>query len=334
VTSKTTRSKAASGSAASTTADSSGKELFADLLHSIYVSRSRYFRPSFRAPWSCWLDGSFTAFHVVTRGTCWIQMRGLPKPLRLSAGDFVVVPRGTQHVVLSTPGTEPVNFFEVVRQRAPNGDGVFSAGGHGRLTKLICGGMQFENSAADALLAALPPLIQVKGRQGNAQPWLRAAVAHLLEALKSEGPDRPTVFARLADILFIQAVRAYLDQNADLARTGWLAALHDKRISRAVGLLHANSEQGWTVAALADRSALSRSAFSERFLRTVGVPPHRYLARLRMNKAAQRLRHHSDSIAAIAASAGYASLASFSKAFKRQHGVGPKAFRKSGRIAN
>jgi hypothetical protein len=66
---------------------------------------------------------------------------------------------------------------------------------------------------------------------------------HLLEALKSEGPDRPTVFARLADILFIQAVRAYLDQSADLARTGWLAALRDKRISRAVGLLHSNPEQ-------------------------------------------------------------------------------------------
>jgi AraC-like DNA-binding protein len=271
---------------------------------------------------------------VVTSGRCWIELRGLPDPVQLSAGDFVVVPRGTAHVILNPSGTRPVDFFELVKARAPNADGVFSAGGEGTVTRLLCGGMQFENSAADALLAALPPLIQVKGRHGNVQPWLRATVSHLLEALKSDGPDRPTVFARLADILFVKAVRAYLDQNADLARTGWLAALRDKRIARAVGLLHLNPEEGWTVAALADRSALSRSAFAERFARFVGVPPHRYLARLRLNQAAQRLRHHHDSIAAIAASAGYASPASFSKAFKRQHGVGPLAFRNSGRRAN
>jgi AraC-like DNA-binding protein len=326
--------KAESRSAASSAAKSSSRELLGELLHSIYVSRSRYFRPSFRAPWSCRLDGSFTAFHLVTSGRCWLQTSSLPNPVQLSAGDFVVVPRGAHHVILNPLGTEPVNFFDVVKARSPTGGGVFSAGGSGLLTKLVCGGMQFENSAADALLAALPPLIHVKGRDGNAQPWVRATVAHLLEALKSNGPDRSTVFARLADILFVKAVRAYLDQNADLTRTGWLAALRDRRISRAVGLVHARPEQGWTVAALADRSALSRSAFSERFLRLVGMPPHRYLAQLRLNKAAQRLRHHNDSIAMVAASAGYGSLASFSKAFKRQHGVGPRAFRKSGRSAN
>src|SRR5262245_31289585 len=305
--------------------------LIDNLLHSIRFRSSAYYRPELRAPWGFNIDVRGPTFHIVSQGKCWIEVNGVAKPVQLSAGDFVVIPRSDSHVIRDLPTTQVVDYFDFLKGRALDKQGAFRAGGEGSVTRLVCGGMQSENGATDPLLAVLPPLIHFKGRGEDSAPGLRATVNHIFEELGSSRSGAAAVVTRLADILFMQAVRAYLDENIDTAESGWLAALRDQQIGRALVLLHNMPHQPWTVAELADRVALSRSAFAVKFTELVGEPPLRYLTRLRLNAATARLRSGNDKLSVIAAAAGYESVPAFAKAFKRHIGGTPGEDRRSRR---
>jgi len=303
--------------------------LIDNLLHSIRFRSSAYYRPELRAPWGFNIDVRGPTFHIVSHGKCWIEVNGVAKPVQLSAGDFVVLPRSDSHIVRDFPTTPVVDYFDFLKGRAPDKQGVFSAGGEGSVARLVCGGMRSENGATDPLLAVLPPLIHFKGGGEDAAPGLRTTVSHIFEELGSGRSGAAAIVTRLTDILFMQAVRAYLDENIDTAESGWLAALRDQQIGRALVLLHDKPHQPWTVAELADRVALSRSAFAVKFTQLVGEPPLRYLTRLRLNVATARLRSGNDKLSVIAAAAGYDSVPAFAKAFKRHIGMTPGEYRQS-----
>jgi transcriptional regulator GlxA family with amidase domain len=151
----------------------------------------------------------------------------------------------------------------------------------------------------------------------------------ILEELESDRPGAEAVVMRLAELMFVQAVRGFFEQNADRVPSGWLAAVRDKHIGRALALMHAEPERAWTISSLADRVALSRSVLAAKFSQLVGEPPLRYLTRLRLNSAVLRLRSTEDGLKTIAAAAGYESVAAFAKAFKRHMGMTPGAYRKN-----
>ena len=303
--------------------------LIDNLLHSIRFRSSAYFRPELRAPWGFSIDVSGPTFHIVSQGKCWIEVSGVAKPVQLSAGDFVVLPRSDSHIVRDFPTTPVVDYFDFLKGRAPDKQGAFIAGGEGPVARLVCGGMRSENGPTDPLLAVLPPIIHFKGGGEDAAPGLRTTVSHIFEELGSGHSGAAAVVTRLADILFMQSVRAYLDENIDTAESGWLAALRDQQIGRALVLLHDKPHLPWTVAELADRVAFSRSAFADKFTKLVGETPLHYLTRLRLNVATVRLRSGNDKLSVIAAAAGYDSAPAFAKAFKRHLGVSPGEYRRS-----
>jgi AraC-like DNA-binding protein len=257
-----------------------------------------------------------------------VQITGASQPVELVAGDFVVVPRGDEHIMRDSAASSIVDFFELAKCSAPDNKGVFRAGGNGQMTKLVCGGMQFDNGATDPLLAVLPPLIHVKGKDGIGASWLQATVSQAFEELDSSRAGAQAIVTRLADILFIKAVCTYFEQNIDTAQYGWLAAIRDPQIGPALAQLHSHPHEAWTVASLARRVALSRSLFAEKFAELVREPPLHYLKRLRLNRAAIRLRSKNDKLSAIAADAGYESAAAFTKAFKRHLGKTPGEYRR------
>ena len=319
-----------SASACETISPSDWRErLFADLLQSVHLRSSVYFRPELGAPWGFSLADHGTAFHIVAEGKCWVQVTGVSQAVELVAGDFVVVPRGDAHIMRDSATSTIVDFFDLAKRSTPDNKGVFRAGGNGTVTKLVCGGMQFDNGATDPLLAVLPALIHVKGKEGKGATWLQATVSQVLEELDSLSAGAQAVVTRLADILFIKAVRRHFEQNIDTAQYGWLAAIRDTHIGPALAQLHARPREAWTVASLARQVALSRSLFAERFAELVGEPPLRYLKRLRLNAAAMRLRSTNDKLSAIAADAGYESAAAFTKAFKRILRKTPGEYRRS-----
>jgi AraC-like DNA-binding protein len=254
-------------------------------------------------------------------------VNGETKPFKLSAGDFVVLTRGDAHVMRSARSTPATDLFDLAKCNAPDKDKVFRAGGDGPVTKMVCGAMRFEHRATDPLLAVLPPLLYGRATGGGARPWLRSTLEHVAAELDSGGAGSEEVVTRLADIFFIQAVRAYFEENADTVEFGWLAAVRDQQIGRALALLHGHPEQPWTVASIARRLTVARSAFADRFTELVGQPPLRYLTRLRINTAARRLRSSEDRLSAIAAGVGYESVSAFTRAFKRHLGRPPGEYR-------
>jgi AraC-like DNA-binding protein len=299
-------------------------DLFSDLLGSIRLQSAVYFPMELDAPWGFSLSARGAAFHIIARDTCWLEVAGIAKPIQLSEGDHLILPRGDAHVVRDALTTQVADIINCDDPNAPN---EFRAEGNG--PRLICGCLRFANDATDPLLAILPPLLHFKQQTARPAPWLQTTVGKILEELDSDRPGAEAVVTRLAELMFVQAVRAFFEQNADRVPSGWLAAVRDKHIGRALALMHAESEGPWTISSLADRVAVSRSVFAAKFSQLVGEPPLRYLTRLRLNSAALRLRSTEDGLKTIAVAAGYDSVAAFAKAFKRHTGIPPGQYRKN-----
>src|SRR5215472_1596226 len=340
-----------------TGADSWRETLLDDLLGSIRVRSSIFLRAALGAPWGVNVDARTygdallqfrrakssspphepsngtqrACFHIVAAGSCWLEIGSGPRATRLAAGDFVAFPRADLHVMRDTPITRTPSLLDLLRASPPSSNGEVRLGGTGAVTRVVCGGMRFDNGKTNPLLAALPPLIHVKGSEVGGAPWLRLTVQHVIDELDSDRPGVEAVVTRLADILFIGAVRNYLDEDLASAESGWLAAIRDKQLGRAIALLHSNPARLWTVAALADEVALSRSAFASKFTRLVGEPPLRYLTRVRLGVAARRLLGTNDKLEVVAAAAGYESAAVFTRAFERHLGVTPGKYRRAHR---
>ena len=345
-----------------TGADSWRETLLDDLLGSIRVRSSIFLRAALGAPWGVTVDARTygdallqfrrvkssspprersigtqkACFHIVAAGSCWLDIGSEPgprrsSPIRLAAGDFVAFPRADLHVMRDVPNNRTLSLLDLLRASPPSSNGEVRVGGSGAITRVVCGGMRFDNGKTNPLLAALPSLIHVKGSEEGGAPWLRLTVQHVIDELDSDRPGVEAVVTRLADILFIGAVRNYLDEDLALAESGWLAAIRDKQIGRAIALLHSNPARPWTVAALADEVALSRSAFAGKFTRLVGEPPLRYLTRVRLDAAARRLGGTNDKLLVVAAAAGYESAAAFTRAFERHLGVTPGEYRRAHR---
>ena len=142
-------------------------------------------------------------------------------------------------------------------------------------------------------------------------------------------PGADSLLAKLSELVLVDALRRYAESMPADGK-GWLAGVRDPRVGRALALLHAQPDRDWTVDALAREVALSRSALADRFATLVGEPPVQYLLRWRLALAARALRAGNDAIARVAARSGYDSEAAFSRAFKREFGMPPAAWRKAG----
>jgi AraC-like DNA-binding protein len=157
--------------------------------------------------------------------------------------------------------------------------------------------------------------------------WLHSTLRFMAAEASELRPGGEAVITRLADILVIQAIRAWIERDA-VAQTGWLGALKDKQIGRAIALIHRDPARQWTLASLADEVAMSRSAFAARFTELVGMPAMQYLAQWRMNMARMWLEETDPRLGDLASRLGYQSEAAFSRAFKRFAGVPPGAVRR------
>jgi AraC-like DNA-binding protein len=302
-----------------------------EVFSAMRVESALFARLEASAPWGLSTrPGRTTRFGLVLRGGGWLTLddEKKPVPVALSAGDCFIVPRGQPYTLRDAMGSPTVSCVDAVRS---NVGGVVALGGGGAATTIVSGWFEFDHDAARALLDLLPPLLHIRMDQEGTQR-LQAALQLLAVETAQPALGSGLVVSRLADILFVQAVRAYihtLDAQEDSA--GWLAALADRRIGPALHKLHRDVAAAWTVDMLADAAAMSRSAFAARFKAKVGQSPLDYLTRWRMFRAAHLLRSGDDAVGAIAGRVGYASEPAFNKAFKRVVGEAPGAYRRRSR---
>jgi AraC-like DNA-binding protein len=281
------------------------------------------------APWALRLPGGrFAAMHVVLEGACVVGCAGETGMLRLDRGDVVVLPRDDIHFVADRPGRRPIPISAIAGiDRRDRNATTFAYGGGGARTRLLTASFVADTRGAAGLVAGLPAAIALRTETGAC-----ARIDPMLALLRAEAaqPDgiSAAVLRRAAEILFIQALREAL--LSARPTTGWLAAAGDPRLAAALTAMHAEPERRWTLAGLARLAHLSRTAFFERFQSCLGQTPAAYLQDWRLQLAARRLRATPDSVGVVAAAAGYDSPSAFARAFRRVHGLSPKAFRGAG----
>jgi AraC-like DNA-binding protein len=273
-------------------------------------------------------------FHAVVSGSAMARLDDGKKAafVSLSAGDVVLFPHGDPHVMAESPAASPRSIRDLVLPRpagAPD-DGVADvrAGLGPARTILLCGRIDFDRLAPHPLLGQLPRMLPVLGSDAVIGRWLGPTVALMAAEAAGDAPGRSLLVTRLSDVLVVQALRAHI-AAASQAPTGWLRALRDPHVERALTLLHAEPKHEWTVDALSVRVGLSRAALYQRFTELVGEPPARYLARWRMHLATRQLVEGQRSVAEIAGDVGYQTEAAFSRAFKRIVGTSPAAYRRA-----
>ena len=266
-------------------------------------------------------------YHVITGGSCWASVIGhdLP-PIQLLAGDVVAFPQGDAHILSSAPGMrgDPGPDPSVVPGEIAQLPVMLNIdGGGSERAHLVCGFLGCDSRPYNPLLTALPRVIVINDHTSGALgAYFRAALAECKDG-RMGGAD---LLGRISELMFVDAVRRHLETLPE-DRVNWLAGLRDQYVGRALMALHSNPARDWSLEALAQAAALSRSAFAERFTQYVGHPPMQYLTNWRMQLATNYLRRGTETVASIANRVGYDSEAAFSRAFKKVVGAPPSEWR-------
>jgi AraC-like DNA-binding protein len=293
-----------------------------------------YTRSEFSAPWALALPPmpGCLMFHMVTTGECRLLIDGSEDRL-LQPGDFVLVPHGAGHQLCSAPDVAAADLFSLPRESVSERYDILRHGGGGTAATMVCGAVRFDHPAARQLLALLPQVIAMQMRDSAQQGWIQGMLELMATEAQALRPGGETVITRLADVLVIYTLRSWLDADP-AAQSGWLGALQDRHIGRAILLMQREPARAWTVATLATAVAMSRSAFSARFKQLVGDTPMTYLARWRMHVALTWLKEEAATVGSVASRLGYDSEAAFSRAFKRCIGLSPGSVRREARTVN
>ncbi len=296
-------------------------DVLSDAVLTMRAGRPHSNRNLLRAPWGIRFPATDGAgFHIVLGGTCWLLPAGAG-PVRLAAGDIVLLPREPGHALADEPGSPLVPFQPGRRDRRDEP-------GAGAVTELLCGAYVLDRWRPHPLLADLPDVMHMPAHIGR-HPRLRAAVGLLGAELAEPGAGTGASVSALLDLLLLYMLRAWFEEQSAASPTGWPAALADPAVSAALEAMHEEPAAPWTVAGLADRAGLSRTVFAQRFTALVGRPPLAYLTWWRMTAAARLLRETDGPLSVVARRCGYASEFAFAKAFKREFAVTPGAFRRA-----
>src|SRR3954449_566507 len=272
-------------------------------------------------PWGMRLSSMpGAAFHAITAGTCWLRLDG-SAPLQLMPGDVVLLPTGTAHDMVSTPGGRTRAYDRVAKEELMTPDGDLLIAGPGAVTRFICAAYDYDHEVAHPLLSLLPPVVHIPAdAPGDGGP-IQSTLRLLGGELGGRSPGSRSVVARLTDVLFVQVLREWLKRENGGAC--WLRALRDPQIAEVIAVMHARPAEPWTLASLAQSVNLSRATLARRFTELVGEPPLAYLTRWRMDLAARRLKDTTEPVQSIARAVGYSSEYAFNRAFTRDRGQPP-----------
>jgi AraC-like DNA-binding protein len=263
-------------------------------------------------------------YHLLVEGKAWFGLEGT-EDVPVTAGDLVILPYCDAHTV--TNGAPPKLVSGTVDKWLAGDISPTRIGGGGEVTRFVCGYFGCERHAAQLFLAGLPPIIRINIRTEESGRWLESSIRHLRGEAASGRSGRGVLLSRMAEALFIEALRRYIEQLPPEAR-GWLAGARDPVVGNVLTLLHRQPSHPWTVAELATKVGASRSVIAERFAQLVGEPPLTYLSRWRLQLAAKLLRTTRKTVLHIALDVGYESEAAFSRAFKREFGLPPTRYRR------
>jgi AraC-like DNA-binding protein len=333
-------------------------DVLSDVLRVVRLTSAVFFTARFSSPWSVESPPpdelarslrlraeSIAMFHVLVEGECWVSF-GDHAPVKMEASDVLIFPRGDPHVLSSNGGARPCPIGSLLPSQRSEEIPQLDYGGGGKRTRFVCGYLHCDQDF-NPLIGALPTLLWVSGRDGagqrlrseaeaaersgvvrvGADGWLATTLRHTVEQADATDPGSSAMLARLTELLYLDVLRRYMQQLPS-GHVGWLAGVRDPEVGRALRLLHARPDRPWTVEDLAREVGASRSALAQRFTELMGEAPMRYLTGWRIQLAKHLLLQATLPIAEVADRVGYESEAAFNRAFKREVGAPPVAWRK------
>lgn len=314
------------------------RDILSDILRIIRFSGAITLRPELSAPWAIQSlphddfaealqiqTKRLLPFHIMVEGNCWIQANDGSRTL-LSQGDIAIFPHGDAHILGDHLEQEPVLVSRLLPEPPWTEPLLMQYGGGGAVSKLVCGFLQCEEALMHPFLKTLPKLIHVGAFAEPTTPLLEVGVRSIIQETDCFRSGSMCLLTRLVELMFIEILRNYM-QNLPTQEVGWLAALKDPIVRQALDWIHADPAYPWTVAELATKIGMSRSALAARFTQLVGDSPMKYLTHWRLQLASRQLQDTDDSIAKIAIQVGYESEAAFNRTFKRHVGVPPGVWR-------
>ncbi|HEX6534149.1 MAG TPA: AraC family transcriptional regulator [Gemmatimonadaceae bacterium] len=309
-----------------------------DVLRAVRLSGAFFFLVEAAAPWSVSTAAArdlvprilpdaehLISYHILVSGSCWGGVDGEPQ-VRMRPGDVIVFPQGDAHLMSSAEGVrlDPGRDCSSPK-RFP--DTVHLGPGAAHETSFVCGFLGCDLRPYNPLVASLPRRMHLSGITDG---WLAHFPRQAVAESRMGRVGSETMLTRMAELMFIEVVRRYVEQLPP-RHAGWLAGLTDSVVGPALSRLHERPAHAWSLAELARAIGASRTVLVERFSRLVGAAPMLYLTRWRLQLAAEQLARGSAKVAAIAAQVGYESEAAFSRAFKRETGLSPAAWRRARR---
>ncbi len=296
-------------------------DLLSDVLRTVNVSRVVFGAMRHLPPWglrTC--VPASAAFHIIIDGSAWVTVGDL-EPIQVHAGDILLISGGVSHTLQDELASPIARLPELLERRVliPLTPGEDLVG-----TTVLCGAFSFDDHP---LVSMLPSVIRVRIDDAPSRSLLKTTISAIVEEVSANRIGGEALVDQLSGILLIELVRAQFSKTED--NNGWLGALRDPQIGRALGAIHDRPEHGWTLAELATQVGLSRSSFAHRFKELVGDTPMQYVTRWRMQRAAFFLRAEPLTVQEVMLRVGYGSEATFSRAFKRWIGKAPAAYRRS-----
>ncbi len=293
-------------------------DVISEVLRSVHLSGTVYFEAQVDSPWAIHIpDNSVANFHLVTSGSCSVDVPG-DDPVRLVTGDAIVFPHGLGHTLGNEPGRAGINGAELFDHMDDAGVVRLRNDGGVRST-IICGHFEFDDRLGHPLFRALPHMFHVPA--GHHPGWKNVAEMAVHRS-RQQSPGSHALTDRLAEVLIIELL-----SDLDAQGASFIAALGDPVVASALHVLHERPDHDWTVGDLAREVAVSRSTLATRFTELVGESPIRYLTRWRMQRATQLLVESRKPAGEIGHAVGYQSPYAFTRAFTRELGESPSAYR-------
>ena len=296
-----------------------------DVLATLRMRGTLYFRTDFRAPWGVSVPERrlVARFHLLIRGEAWVEVDATR--VRMQRGDLVLVPHGAFHTLRDQPDRPYESVDDVLDETAYDGTSDLRYGGDGESTVLVCGHFGFDDELLHPVLETLPAVVHLRAAEGHDFTWLDGATRAIAVETATRAPGWEAVVDRVSAILFIQALRASLSEPSAAAV---VAAFADPQIGRALVAVHEDPAYPWSLQDLARLARMSRTVFADRFRACMGLTPMAYVTRWRLQRARRHLLDSDDIVAAVAERAGYSSEAAFCRAFRRLYGKPPATYRR------
>lgn len=284
-------------------------EILSDILRSLRVGGSVYFCDQIDTPWHKeFINTTSAGFHLIRKGRCWARIGDTIE--QLESGDLIFLGPGIDHTLTSEPPeTQNTNASSATDN-----------------TLLLCGHCEFEQNTLTPLKHIFPTTTIVRKAEFDKHPWLKSTFAQLSSEYMAQKPGTEIIVNKLTEVVLVELVRINFGRQEG---TPFLLALQDRRLSKALQLMHASPAQHWTIESLASQVGMSRAAFAKHFKDLVGETMFTYLSQLRIQKSKELLTRSKLAVEDIALEVGYESERAFTKTFGKYVGQTPKQYRKT-----